>query len=30
LWDNIGTDKGNWAYIEYLYANSGIELGAAQ
>ena len=29
FWDNIETDKGNWAYIEYLHANSGIRLKAA-
>ena len=31
FWDNIeDASKGNWAYIEYLYANCGIELGTAQ
>ena len=31
FWDNIeDASKGNWAYIEHLYANCGIELGAAQ
>jgi len=30
LWDNIESDKGNWAYIEYLCVNSGVELETAQ